>query len=391
MVKRVTATSLIVVIFALLIQVQIFGTVNFSDIKTTDWFYENVDILVNDSRAIIKGYPDGSFMPLTKLTKDQFITMCVRAAGYNLENGKAYWAENNIEKAYDLEFIYRGEFIDFTTQISREEMSLIISRVLEVIDGTQNYSDLEKVSDVILDSTEFTNRFEAPIQLTYKLGIITGYPNHTFKPKGVLTRSEASAVIVRVIDKSERIAFDYDQLMGEIKEADKIVIKDHLLGGKDWLDPTKVTLRENIDIDNSIIQSDMICSPNDLVLEWGMEDTRSIDAKSGSIEYDKYGSREGHREDFENLLLRRVSQTEAAKVMLYLNNKKTIHDLLDHKETFFVLNESNYIIRLNSVTTRDNIAPIVEFNLWYRSDFFVFNHEVDVLHHMPYEDVKIFE
>jgi hypothetical protein len=39
----------------------------------------------------------------------------------------------------------------------------------------------------------------------YSMGLITGYPDKTFRPEGTLTRAEAAAVVFRLVEKSARI------------------------------------------------------------------------------------------------------------------------------------------------------------------------------------------
>ncbi len=89
-----------------------------TDIKTTDWFYDSVNRLIEDDRAIIVGYPDGSFRPQNKLTRDQFITMVVRAAGQEPGNADDYWAQNYIDTAIELGYLETSDFTDYTEQIT---------------------------------------------------------------------------------------------------------------------------------------------------------------------------------------------------------------------------------------------------------------------------------
>jgi hypothetical protein len=200
---------------------------NFNDMKTTDWFYENVTKLVSDSRGIVKGYPDGTFKPQASLRVDEFIVMLVRASGYKLENAQGYWAQNFIDKALALGYVKTGEFDNYKRTITREEMSRMIVRAIEALEGKKTYIQGEQIKSCTKDIGTGNTLMVSDILKTYELGIITGYPDFTFKPKGGLTRAEASTVLRRVIDPSVRVAFDY-----ELVNAKLVVSEDVKLGYK---------------------------------------------------------------------------------------------------------------------------------------------------------------
>jgi len=355
------------------------ASVGFKDIKSTDWFYQNVADLIKDSRGIIKGYPDGTFKPQGKLTKDQFITMVVRAAGFNLPNAEEYWAQNNINKAIELRFIYKGEFINFDEAITREEMSLIITRVVNYIDGPQTYTELEQVEQVVLDEADFGKAYRSDILKTYKLGIITGYNDNTFRPQGILTRSEASAVIIRVIKPSSRIPFDYDELYTKVHGD----IQSHLLGGSKWVDPTKATNLVNAKEDWLIIKSELMYYPSQKDFDLGLVSKMSIDYVMGAIVYDKEGALPGQVDDFKTLLKRRMPIKEVNKIMEYVYEKKNSFTYMEHAEVVFILDSGRYLVRIfediQFEGMKDEQAMDIQFNIAYRSSDFINDYEQQFL------------
>ncbi len=401
--QKLQLVSLTVIILGVLTGIlPVRGASVFSDIETTDWYYENVNTLMKDKRNIIQGYPDGSFRPLTKLTKDQFITMCVRAAGFNLQNADGYWALDYLDKARELGFIIDGEFSDFRSGITREEMSLIILRVVDYLEGPLSFNDLKQVNDVVLDSESFADEYESVIQMTYQLGIITGYPDFTFRPQEVLNRSEASAVIIRVLNAGERKRFDFDKLYlklhGEAPSAEPadvnpVVVEEHLLGGSEWVDPTKVDDYTNAKEDWSLMVSDMKYSPSQFDFEIGFDIAISEDTVSGMIRYYEDGVDDGHLEDFETLLRRRLPEEDVEKVMRYLNEKVDCYSFLQHEEMVFYLGEDKYIVRLLDQKMFENTineqSIIVEFNIWFRDDEFINQHEAPIIEIFEYEDAII--
>ena len=364
--------------------------ITFSDLTGSEWYYKNVNTLVTDSRLIIKGYPDGTFKPLNKLTRDQFITMVVRASGFNLANASGYWAQNYIDKAKALGFVEDGDFDNYKSQITREEMSMIVVRVIEYLEGERLFTDLTQVVQVVNDSEDFTYKYENYIMKTYKLGIITGYPDHSFKPQGVLTRSEASAVVVRLIDASERIDFDYEALYNSMYSG----FESHLLGGANWVNPLKATDLANATEDWEVMTSDMLYLPSKAQFNLDRVNLQSEDYASGVINYDEIGSYAGHLEDFERLLQRRMPQSEVDVVMQYLSKKTGYHSYLAHDKIFFYLDSERYLVRIDEVMlgegTQYQAAGEVAFNIWFRDSNFIKNYEENITQIMPNTDTVIY-
>jgi hypothetical protein len=363
-----------------------------TDIKTTDWFYDSVNRLIEDDRAIIVGYPDGSFRPQNKLTRDQFITMVVRAAGQEPGNAEGYWAQNYIDTAIELGFLETSDFTDYTGQITREEMSMIIMRAVEHLEGQQALNDLEQVLQVVSDSDDFTYKYKNYIMQTYKLGIITGYTDDTFRPQGVLSRAEASAVLVRLIDSKERIEFDFDALY----EKQHSGIESKLLGGANWVDPLTASDYESAKADWDLMTSDMDYLPRGLDFELNIVGTQqSIDTVMGAFEYDENGPIAGHLEDFERLLQRRMSQNQVDIVMNYMEKKTDKYTYLEHDQAFFYLDDDKYLVRIDEVKLYDSYDKVkaaieVNFNIWYRDANFINKYEEDITQIMPYTDVVIY-
>jgi hypothetical protein len=362
-----------------------------TDIKTTDWFYDSVNRLIEDDRAIIVGYPDGSFRPQNKLTRDQFITMLVRAAGQEPGNADGYWAQNYIDTAIELGFLDTSDFTDYTDQITREEMSMIIMRAVEHLEGQQALNDLEQVLQVVSDSDDFTYKYKNYIMQTYKLGIITGYTDDTFRPQGVLSRAEASAVLVRLIDPKERIEFDFDALY----EKQHSGIESKLLGGPNWVDPLTASDYENAKADWDLMTSDMDYSPSKKEFDLDIVgNLLSADEVMGAFEYNENGPLSGHLEDFERLLQRRMPQDQVDIVMDYVERKTDKYTYLKHNQAFFYLKDNKYLVRIHEVITFEGTkyeqAIAVNFNIWYRDTNFINKYEEDITQIMPYTDVVIY-
>jgi len=368
-----------------------------TDVNTSDWFYDAVERLGEDDRGIIVGYPDGTFRPQTKLARDQFITMVVRALGEEPGNSEGYWAQNYIDKAMELGILKAEDFdsylgpVNFKQVVTREEMCMIIIRAVERLEGEQTFIDLTQVLQVVTDSEDFSFKYNKDIMKTYKLGIITGYPDHTFKPQGVLTRAEASAVVVRLIDPDTRPTFDYEEQYNEQHSG----MESHLLGGANWVDPVAAGVRESAEEDWKLITSDLSYIPDQHNYDLGyIPKQLSDDEVMGSFMYDENGPYAGHLEDFERLLQRRMPQDQVDIVMEYLAQKKGYLTYLEHDEAFFYLDNDRYLVRLHEIVTFEGTqyeqAVAVNFNIWYRDQNFIDTYEKNITQIMPYTDVVIY-
>ena len=154
------------------------------------------------AEGIINGYPDGLVRPEDLVQVDEFVKMLITAMGYDLANGEDYWASTYFEKARQNRMIEWGDFSldDYTRKITRGEMALLISRVAD-----EKVSNLDKYGGQFSDLRGINHVDRSAILTCYALGIITGYPDDTFRPYDTATRAEAAAMIVRLMDKAERI------------------------------------------------------------------------------------------------------------------------------------------------------------------------------------------
>ncbi len=210
MVKKIV---LCVLIFVLLINVNTDSTrsaVSFSDVSSTDWFYENVNLLVDN--GIVSGFPDGTFRPNENITADQFIKTVIVSLGYKLDNAEGYWAQGFLDKARELGIIENNEFHTrelSTTKITRGQMAKICDKTLTLLEGVKTYDKIVEISQFAIDADVINESgLSKHVFSMWEEGIITGYPDRSFRPYTYLTRAEAVTVIRRIIDKNIRKPFN---------------------------------------------------------------------------------------------------------------------------------------------------------------------------------------
>lgn len=183
------------------------GEMTFTDVNGTDWYVEHVMVLV--SEGIISGYNDNTFKPTKTMQVDEFIKTMVVALGYDPGNNPdGYWAQLYIDKAMELGFVHYSDFAVYNVPINRGDMAMVCERVIEMLEGSKTYTKEQEVINNLTDYDDVRmSGSESAILHVYELGIITGYPDGSFGAKNQLMRSEASTVIHRIIDESERRPF----------------------------------------------------------------------------------------------------------------------------------------------------------------------------------------
>jgi len=184
----------------------------FSDLKKEHWAYGPINKLAE--AGIIAGFPDGRFKPEDTVTYGEYIKMAVIADSnqsikfVNTDktdetnerdetsafNGN--WAVSYYETALFKNYFTKNRITKkmLNYPISRRDMALIASSVIGNI-TIDNYSEIQTAIKDIDSRTPD----EYEITKAYATGILTGYPDGTFKPDRTLTRAEAAISIERLI------------------------------------------------------------------------------------------------------------------------------------------------------------------------------------------------
>lgn len=178
----------------------VYGT-EYTDVKANNWAHEAVKAM--SDRSIIKGYPNGSFLPNNTITYGEFIKMALIAGtGADVGNAKSgNWASNYYDKALELKYFTTHDIdkSQLKFEITRAHMALILSSILGDV-KVENYDEIQKgIKDIT-----FQTKYEYDITKAYATGILTGYTDNTFRPDKTLSRAESATVIYRLVDESKR-------------------------------------------------------------------------------------------------------------------------------------------------------------------------------------------
>ncbi len=133
----VLALSMVLVFFA--VRPAPASAAGFPDVPANYWAKKQIDYLV--TKGVIKGFPDGTFKPEAKVTREQFAKMIVAAKGLSLykpssptftDVSKSRWSYGYVEAAAKAGYIkgYPGGKFGPADPITREQLAVLEIRVL---------------------------------------------------------------------------------------------------------------------------------------------------------------------------------------------------------------------------------------------------------------------
>lgn len=188
----------------------------FDDMDKTHWAYNYVNQLEND--GVVVGYPDGNYRPEQFVTRAEFATMVVKAlkqSNYQVSEttsfsdvDEGFWGYDNIQRAVYLDVMKglpNGTFLP-QDHVSKAQAIAIVVSSLKTDDMTeseaksvlnQSYSDVENVESWAL----------IPAGKAKNMGLIVDVPG--FEGKLALnenaTRAELAAYLSNMIEWTKRI------------------------------------------------------------------------------------------------------------------------------------------------------------------------------------------
>ena len=246
--KRILATFLSAVT---LISCSSALAADYSDVNQSAWYASYVN-KISELNAF-SGYEDGTFRPDNQITQEEFIktVVCLICGELNESNAPTVkntwnskwssWAVPYLDKAFELGLITEQDTMFKLVGIpcNRGEMAKVITRAVEYL-KEDSVADTSTYITKLKDYNRIKEEYKPYVLLAYAKGILSGYDDGTFRDDGLLTRAEASSVLVRLIDKKERVnsdetLYDYfgrkvtwtEPLRTDVPEQYQVSISDH--------------------------------------------------------------------------------------------------------------------------------------------------------------------
>lgn len=186
------------------------GNLPFTDVRVTDWFYDEVQFVYENE--LMGGTGNGKFSPNATTTRGMIVTILHRMEGQPLASGLEFddvadgqyytdavkWAsENGIVGGYG-----NGKFGP-NDPITREQMAAILYRYAQVyaydtsISGNLSaFADDEKVSDYAVEAMKWA----------VGMGLISGTTGNRLDPTGTATRAQIAAILARFCEEYKLFA-----------------------------------------------------------------------------------------------------------------------------------------------------------------------------------------
>lgn len=183
---------------------------NFTDI-TNHWAKDSIENLA--SKMVVNGVSENKFEPNRVVTRSEFAAMLSRAFGLLPKDAEikdmfkdiksSNWFYENVYAAYEVGLVngYSNHTFRPNAPISREEMIVMAIRGLELVNGSQSgkFSLLSTFSD----SNKVGEFAKKSLSIAIDQNIVKGRTKITLAPKDKVTRAEAVAVIDRLSKKLE--------------------------------------------------------------------------------------------------------------------------------------------------------------------------------------------
>lgn len=175
----------------------------FQDVATSDWYYTAVKTCYE--LDLMKGNSATTFNPKGNVTLAQVITMAARVHKIyhegtgDFESVGSKWYQAYADYALEQGIIKSGDFSDYDKTATRAEMAYVFANALP----STEYNSINNISE--LPDVGSSTKYSTQIFSLYNAGIIAGNDKYgTFNPNSNIQRSETVAIILRVVDKTER-------------------------------------------------------------------------------------------------------------------------------------------------------------------------------------------
>jgi len=194
MFKKIIST---IVVIAMVIVV--LPTFAMSDINN---HWANEEISRWDELGVIRGYYDGTFRPDNHITRAEFATIVNRVLDTDQLSDVTFpdvapnaWYASEIAKAVAAGFMQGdvGGLMRPNDNVTREEAVVMLYRAVNGggLQNSQNPIGFVDFNDISLWARDAINTF-------VNTGIITGFPDDTFRPQNYITRAETIVIIDRI-------------------------------------------------------------------------------------------------------------------------------------------------------------------------------------------------
>lgn len=179
-----------------------FASANFSDLENSHIFYDEIHFLASEN--LISGFPDGTFKPGQTVTRAQAAMMIGKALQLDGEPKNTDFKDVNpavTGSGYIAAAVEKGIITGFPDRTFRPYESVTRGQMAILLNRA--FSLTTGQVNYFRDVSSNMAAYQAIINV-FESGIAGGYPDGTFRPNHPVTRGEFSAFMARVLEPSFR-------------------------------------------------------------------------------------------------------------------------------------------------------------------------------------------
>ena len=189
----------------------LFGTVfaaefNFTDVKTSDWFYNDVKSAVE--MELVNGKTPTTYAPNDNLTYAEAIKLAACMNQLYVDGKVTLTSGNPWYKPY-VDYCIDNEIIDkeynYTDVATRAGYMGIFAKALP----DKGLKAINNVPDNSIPDVSSSKAYAEGVYKLYRAGILTGVDEaHNCNPLANIKRSEVAAILTRMMDEDKRVEFN---------------------------------------------------------------------------------------------------------------------------------------------------------------------------------------
>lgn len=189
------------------------------------WAEKQISLLASSN--YVEGVGNGAFEPDREVNRAEFLTMVMKLVQVDNSSYKGMywdvkpndWFADTVQTAYELglldKLMVAGRKFRPEQAITRQEAATIISRIAMTL--KERPSDSASIS--FTDESSIAEWARMAVKDVVAYGIMNGYPEGTFGPKGNVTRAEAANMIYHSVELNTKMAFFVDSVDGNDNNA----------------------------------------------------------------------------------------------------------------------------------------------------------------------------
>ena len=178
----------------------------FVDVKTTDWFYQ--DVLTAWKDGLVNGRTTTTYVPDGNITLAEAIKLAATmhqkytTGNVTLANGSPEWYSTYVAYAVANGIIQDGEYTDLNAIATRAQFASIFAAALP----DDALKAIHTIEDGKIPDVKLSDSYGAAVYKLYQAGVLTGNDEAgTFAPMTNIKRSEVAAIVNRMMHAENRI------------------------------------------------------------------------------------------------------------------------------------------------------------------------------------------